>query len=252
MNNSGKETERILWIICEKNFNMNLILTCNINIWVAGWRYPLSTGEVRRFLPFVSLRDTCGQGGVPGLPALIRVSEVMGVGDGYFWRGTWCYNSQCWLSRLEPGIGSPYFGKWLGKGWGKDSQPYFLRQFYPNNPRPNNGNKRKNARTETVSAVRSRMQSPGWISSQSITAVTLTLSKILTSNTSTRGFCNNKSHFWWLLLVLMLMSSRNQSMICQQLLKWPKGCSVSGLTEGLFTTKESTVRLLSSRPNPLL
>ena len=68
----------------------------------------------------------------------------------------------------------PTYGHWLGSGWGKDSWPHFLRQFYPHNPRPNNGNKRKNARTETVSAVRSRMQSPGWISSQSSTAVTLT------------------------------------------------------------------------------
>ena len=90
------------------------------------------------------------------------------------------------LKRLEPGTGSLYFRNWVGSGWGKDSRPYFLRQFYPNNPRPNNGNKRKNARTETVSAVRS---------SQSITAVTLTLSKILTSNTSTRGFCNSNFHF---------------------------------------------------------
>ena len=36
--------------------------------------------------------------------------------------------------------------------------------FYPNNPRPNNGNKRKNARTETISAVRSRRQRPMGIS----------------------------------------------------------------------------------------
>jgi len=65
---------------------------------------------------------------------------------------------------LEPGIGSPYFGNWLGSGWGKDSRPYFLKQFYPNNTRPNNENKRKNARTETISPVRSRMQSPAGIS----------------------------------------------------------------------------------------
>ena len=67
-----------------KKINLNLILTCNIYIWVAEWRYPLSTREGRPFLPFTSLWDTCGQGGVPGLRALIRVSEVMGAGDAYF------------------------------------------------------------------------------------------------------------------------------------------------------------------------
>ena len=36
-------------------------------------------------------------------------------------------------------------------------------------------------------------------------------------------------------------------MICQQLCNWPIGYPVSVLTEGLFTTKESAVRLFSSR-----
>ena len=153
---------------------------------------------------------------------------------------------------LEPGIGSPSFGNWLGSGWGKDSCPYFLRQFYPNSPRPNNGNKRKNARTETVSAVRSRMQSPGWISSQSSTAVTFNISKILTSNTSTRGFCNSKFHFCGVCLSLCsCQAGTNQWSVNS----WKIDQLVTlflGWRRVLFTTEESTVRLLSSRPNPLL
>ena len=146
----------------------------------------------------------------------------------------------------------PTYGHWLGSGWGKDSWPHFLRQFYPNNPRPNNGNKRKNARTETVSAVRSRRQSPGWISSQSSTAVTFNISKILTSNRSTRGFCNSKFHFCGVCLSLCsCQAGTNQWSVNS----WKIDQLVTlflGWRRVLFTTEESTVRLLSSRPNPLL
>ena len=126
----------------------------------------------------------------------------------------------------------PTYGHWLGSGWGKDSWPHFLRQFYPNNPRPNNGNKRKNARTETVSAVRSRMQSPGWISSQSSTAVTFNISKILTSNTSTRGFCNSKFHFCGVCLSLGSCQAGTNQWSVNSCNYWPIGYSFSGLTEG--------------------
>ena len=44
----------------------------------------------------------------------------------------------------------------------------------------------------------------------------------------------------------------DQSIICQQLRNWPIGYSLSGLMEGLFTTKESAVHLFSFGLNPLL
>ena len=78
-----------------------------------------------------------------------------------------------------------------------------------------------------------------------------------------RARSNNFGIFAWcgLAIVPLLMPSdtgifiaynltADQSMICQQLCNWPIGYSVSGLTEGLFTSKESAIRLFSSRLNP--
>ena len=60
------------------------------------------------------------------------------------------------------------------------------------------------------------------------------------------------SCLWRVTIFIACNLTTDQSMICQQLCNWPIGYSVSGLTEGLCTTKESAVRLFSSRLDPYI